>query len=106
MYSSWARCRVWTKVLAEIGEGRERGKRFTTEGTETGAQSARRVIAPHSEVRQWRPSAKVKEHKEERPLERLVDMEVLQKRKIRFGIFWGASRRRGALLNRNNLPER
>ena len=33
-------------------------------------------------------------------------MEVLQKRKIRFGIFWGASRRRGALLNRNNLPER
>jgi len=73
MYSSWARCRVWTKVLAEIGEGRERGKRFTTEGTETGAQSARRVIAPHSKVRQWRPAAKVKEHKEERSLERLVD---------------------------------
>src|SRR5260370_22454390 len=24
MYSCWARCRVWTKVLAEIGEGRER----------------------------------------------------------------------------------
>jgi hypothetical protein len=80
MYSSWARCRVWTKVLAEIGEGRERGKRFTTEGTETGAQSARRVIAPHSKVRQWRPAAKVKEHKEERSLERLVDMEVSRKK--------------------------
>jgi hypothetical protein len=80
MYSSWARCRVWTKVLAEIGEGRERGKRFTTEGTETGAQSARRVIAPHSKVRQWRPSTKVNEDKEERSLERLVDMEVSRKK--------------------------
>jgi hypothetical protein len=80
MYSCWARCRVWDEGLAEIGEGRERGKRFTTEGTETGAQRARRVIAPHSKVRQWRPSVKVKEHKEERSLERLADMEVSRKK--------------------------
>ncbi len=66
--------------LAEIGEGRERGKRFITEGTETGAQSARRVIAPHSKVRQWRVSAKMSERKEERSLERLVDMEVSRKK--------------------------
>src|SRR5712692_9785546 len=31
-------------------------------------------------VRQWRPSAKVKEHKEERSLERLVDIEVSRKK--------------------------
>jgi hypothetical protein len=41
-------------------------------------------------VRQWRPSAKVNEHKEARSLERLVDMEVSRK-KIRFRIF-GESR--------------
>src|SRR5229473_5148784 len=32
------------------------------------------------EVRQWRPSAKVKEHNEERSLERLVDMELSRKK--------------------------
>ena len=35
-------------------------------------------------VRQWRPSTNMNEHKEERSLERLVDMEVSRK-KIRFG---------------------
>ena len=53
----------------------------------------------------WRPSAKVKEHKEEPSLERLVDMEV-SRNKIRFGIFGGASRRRGALLNGKSLAKR
>jgi hypothetical protein len=31
-------------------------------------------------VRQWRPSTNVNEHKEERPVERLVDMEVSRKK--------------------------
>ncbi len=56
-------------------------------------------------VRQWRPSAKVKEHKEERSLERLVDIEVSRK-KDSIWDFWGVSRRRGTLLNENSLPER
>jgi hypothetical protein len=42
-------------------------------------------------MRHWRPSAKVNEHKEERSLERLEDMEV-SRRKIRFGIFGEVSR--------------
>ena len=50
-------------------------------------------------------AAKVNEHKEARTLERLVDMEVSRK-KIRFWDFWGASRRRGALLNEKSIPER
>ncbi len=58
---------------------------------------------PHSKVRHWRPSAKVKEHKEERSLERLVDMEVSERKNWDFS---GVSRRRGALLNENSLPER
>jgi hypothetical protein len=92
--------------LAEIGEGRERGKRFITEGTETGAQSARRVIAPHSKERRWRVSVRVKEHNQERSLERLVDMEVLQKERLGLGFFGEPRGRRGALLNRKSLPER
>jgi len=35
-------------------------------------------------VRHWRPSAKVKEHKPERSLERLVDMEVSRKEGFEF----------------------
>ncbi len=45
---------------------------------------------PQSKVRQWRPSTKVNEHKEERSLERL-DMEVSRKKDLDFGIF-GESR--------------
>jgi hypothetical protein len=41
-------------------------------------------------VRHWRPAAKVKEYKDDRSLERLVDMESPERR-IRFGIF-GESR--------------
>jgi hypothetical protein len=32
MYSSWARCRVWTKVLAEIGEGSRARKKIYHKG--------------------------------------------------------------------------
>jgi hypothetical protein len=35
-------------------------------------------------MRQWRPSTKVKEHKEERSLERWVDMEVSRKKDLGF----------------------
>src|SRR6266436_5259042 len=40
-------------------------------------------------MRQWRPSTNMNEHKEERSLERLVDMEV-SREKIRFWDFWGS----------------
>jgi hypothetical protein len=40
-------------------------------------------------MRQWRPSTKVSEHKEERSLERLVDMEVSRK-KDSIWDFWGS----------------
>jgi hypothetical protein len=54
------------------------------------AWNAQRYGCSARGVRQWRPSAKVNEHKEARTLERLVDMEV-SRRKIRFWIFGGAS---------------
>jgi len=37
-----------------------------------------------AETRHWRPSAKVKEHKEERSLERLVDIGVSRKKESGF----------------------
>src|SRR5216684_2332711 len=53
----------------------------------------------------WRPSAKVNEHNEERPWSDWWTWKSPE-RKIRFGIFGGASRRRDALLNENSLAKR
>ena len=57
------------------------------------AWKARRYGCAARGVRHWRPSTNMNEHKEERSLERLLDMEVSRK-KIRFWDFWAVSRRR------------
>src|SRR5216683_5997478 len=106
IYSSWARCRVCTRVWPRYSGEKQiprcprddtgpRGRRAG--GSEdpplqpTGVERAEVGMAaafaskaaarpPHSKVRQWRASAKVNEHNEERSLERLVDMEVSRKK--------------------------
>src|SRR6266478_4662117 len=57
-------------------------------------------------MRQWRPSTNMNEHKEERSLERLVDMEVLQKERLDLGFFRESRGRRDALLNGKSPLER
>jgi hypothetical protein len=98
MYSSWARCRVWTRVGAWLRRRKAArlGRRALQDTGALGAIALAGLKTRHynirawkaqrygwpswREMRQWRPSAKVNEHKEERSLERLVDMEVSRKK--------------------------
>jgi hypothetical protein len=99
------------KGLARRGYGGEktrsaRGHRAA--GLKTAATTGEKQVprSARDDMAHWRPSTKVKEHKQERSLERLVDMGVSRKKDWILGFLGDPRRRRGALLNKNIIPER
>jgi hypothetical protein len=85
--------RQWKKESAELG-------RLLAEGSLTFGPGA--YLTLFGPVRHWLPSARVNEHTDARSLERRVDMESPEVKHLGCR---GVSRRRGALLNENIMPE-